>query len=443
VDKLELMQEADRRGLLTGEQKKMLDEAKRRGLVGGAEKRGIGQDLGRQAGLSGRAIAGGLAQMVEPFTEPVRYLMNKALPGNPIGNIEAATDDVATSMGVPEPESERERNVQGIGRFATGFAGGFGGANKVDDAVMGALGMANRAKPIVPTAEGVKETANRLYKEADDSGLVIRNESFGNFVNELGDLVKTTGIDKDIHPNATAAIRRLSEAAEEGKDIKIQEFDILRRVANAARGSMQADERRIGSEIVNAMDDYMGSIGKVDVSSGNPATAHEALTAARQAWTKVSKSDQIQEAVEKSALDAGNYTGSGFENALRKNFRQIAKNSKRMRGFSPEERLAVKKIASGGTIDNAMRMLGKLAPTGIVSATLGGGAGYAVAGVPGAMAVQGIGIGARRAATKRTVGNLEDLNELVLTGKKAATKGAPDWVLPWLSGTALGTDTQE
>ena len=398
--------------------------------------------LGRQAGLTARALAGGAAQIAEPFTEPVRYLMNKALPGSPIGNIEAATDEVMTSIGVPEPEGKVEEGVQSVGRFATGFAGGSGIANKADDVVHGALGLTKRAIPDAPTTEQLKGIANAAYKAADDVGLIMHPGSFKNFSERVAGITKHAGIDRDIHPKATAAVRRIQEAAESGKAIKLQDFEILRKVVRGARASIDKDERRIGSMIAKEMDDYISRIGSADVISGNPQAASAALNTARDAWTRMSKSDVIQEAVEKAGVRAGQFSGSGFENALRTQFRQIAMNPKRMRGFSQTEQEAIKKVAMGGPLDNAMRSLGKLAPTGVVSAGIGGTAGYAIGGPVGAVALPAAGAIARRGATKLTERNVDKLSDLVRRGSPVS-KEAPDWLLPWLSGGIFGADTQE
>lgn len=400
------------------------------------------KETGRQLGLTGRAVAGGAAQIVEPFTEPVRYLMNKALPGNPIGNIESATDEVLTNVGVPEPQGAVEEGVQSVGRFATGFAGGTGIANKADDAIHGVLGLSKQIKtPSAPTTEQLKEMANTAYKAADDIGLIINPRSFKRFAEDVAGAAKQAGIDRDIHPKATAAVRRITEAAEEGKAIKLQDFEILRRVVSGARGAIEKDERRIGSMIGERLDDYLARMGSHDVISGDPKAASQALNTARNAWQRMSKSNVVQEAVEKAGVRAGQFSGSGFENALRTQFRQIAMNTKRMRGFSAEEQAAIKKVASGGPVDNAMRTLGKLAPTGVVSAGFGGGMGYAVGGPIGAVAVPAAGAVARRAATKMTERNVDNLSDLVRRGG-AAPKDAPDWLLPWLSGGIFATDTQ-
>lgn len=398
--------------------------------------------LGRQAGLTTRAIAGGMAQAAEPFTEPVRYLLNKALPGSPVGNIETATDEVMTSIGVPEPQGALERGVQSAGRFVASAGVGAGGAKTLERGMESALGLSRQVRPEIPSTGQLKKYAKAAYKDADDAGVVVHPGSFKNFATRIKGVAKQAGIDKDIHPKATAAVRRITDAADEGVPIKLEDITILRRVLSGAKGSIEKDERRIAGIITEHMDDYVTRLGANDVIAGNPQAAGAALVSARNLWTRASKSETVQEAIGKAGKRAGQFSGSGFENALRTQFRQIAMNNKRMRRFSEAEKAAIDKIAMGGPIDNAFRTLGKLAPTGIVSAGISGGAGYAMGGPVGAVALPLAGAVARRVATGLTKGNVENLSEMVRRGGPAV-KEVPDWLLPWLSGGIFGADTQE
>jgi hypothetical protein len=406
------------------------------------QKNSAMQEIGRQVGLTGRAIAGGLAQVAEPFTDPIAVGMNAILPGNPIPNIEASTDAVMTSAGVPEAETPQEKITQDVGRFAVGFGTGFGTAQKVDDAVLGLLKLGKDAKAGVATVQQLKGIANEAYDVADKAGFAIKQPGFRSFVDSLADSLKDAGIDKTIHPKATAALGRLREAADSGEPIKLRDLEILRRVAGGVGKSVEADERRIGGIIKDALDDYTSKLTSVDVDSGDPRVAVAALKTARDAWARMSKSGVIQEAVERAGVNAETFTGAGFENALRVQFKQIARNKKRMRGFTPEEQDAIRKVAMGGKLDNSFRLLGKLAPTGVVSGGISLGAGYAAGGVPGMALAAGAGLAGRKIATNRTLRNVARADELIRSGgKEIPTEGAPDWLLPWLSGGIFGADT--
>ena len=111
--------------------------------------------------------------------------------------------------------------------------------------------------------------------------------------------------------------------------------------------------------------------------------------------------------MEGAELKAGFYSGSGYENALRSEFRNFLLNENKTKGFGKEELDAIRKVAKGGPIENVLRFFGKAAPTGIVS----GGLGYTIgkmSGIPGAeYAIPAMGAGARIAATGATGRNAE------------------------------------
>jgi len=350
-------------------------------------------------------------------------------------------DSLLTDMGVPEPETPIERGVQSAGRFAAAAGTGLGvekGVERVVGSAVGGLRSASKA----PTLSELKETGKAAYQAADDAGLVVHPGSFKNFVGRVTAATKQAGIDKDIHPRATAAIRRMTDAVEAGEPMKLQDIEILRRVTSAARSSTEKAERKMGQIISEQLDNYVNGLSDADIIAGDRGGAIEALNLARNAWTRMSRSEEIQEAVQKAGIRAGQFSGSGFENALRTQFRQIAMNNKRMRGFSPEEQEAIKRVASGGPVGNAFRTLGKLAPTGVVSGAVSGSAGYAIGGAPGAVALPAIGGLARRAATKGTTMNVDRLDDLVRRGAQN-TDQTPEWLRPWLVGGIFGADTQD
>ena len=408
------------------------------------EQRSTLGEIGRQLGLTGRAIAGGAAQIAEPFTEPVRYLMNKALPGNPIGNIETATDEVATAIGVPEPQGALEEGVQSASRFATGFAAG-GLAGKSDDAVLGLLGMAKRAKPGVSSTAELRGIANAAYETADNSGVVIKSPSFNSFVDNAVTKLTNEGFDATLHPRTAAALKRLQSAAEGGNPMKLQEMEILRRVVGIAGRSADADEVRVAGMLKRELDRFTDKLSPTDLQSGDPRAAMAALKTARDAWQRFSKSTEIENAIEIARVNAGaNFTQAGLEHALRIQFKQIARNivKGKARGWSPKEVAAIKHIASGGKMGNAMRILGKLAPTNPISMGITAGVGFG-ASPAAAAALAGIGFGAKGIASGMTRRSVDSLSEMAVRGTPLP-KGynPPEWLLPWLSGAAVGTDTQ-
>jgi hypothetical protein len=153
-----------------------------------------------------------------------------------------------------------------------------------------------------------------------------------------------------------------------------------------------------------------------DASLTDAKNAIASLNEARGLWSRYRKTEIIDELMHRAELSAPNFSGSGLENAVRTEFRALAKNSKKMRGFSKAEQAAIEKVAKGGPIENSLRMLGKAAPTGIVSGALSTGAGFAVGGPVGAVALPAAGGAARLGAKKMTLSNAAKAQEIMRAG---------------------------
>ena len=268
----------------------------------------------------------------------------------------------------------------------------------------------------IPTTEGLRAEGDALFKAADESGLVLTAGSFDKAVDDIAVAVTRGGIDRGVQPKSWAVLQRL--ISEKGAPKTLQEITTLRRVAAGAAKSIDPDEARIASMIIDDLDDYLARVREADVISGNPKFASETVTAARSVWARMRKSEAVDDLVDRAGITAGQFTGSGYENALRTEFRALAKNKKKLRGFNQSEVRAIKKIASGGAIDNMWRFVGKFAPHGVVSTGMGAGIGFAIGGPAGAVAVPAIGEVARRVATGRTFRNVRDAGDLIRSGGK-------------------------
>ncbi len=81
----------------------------------------------------------------------------------------------------------------------------------------------------------------------------------------------------------------------------------------------------------------------------------------------------------------------------------------------------------GSPDQNALRLVGKLAPTGIVSGALSSGAGYQMGGPIGAVAIPATGFAARKGAERMQDGFVQDLVDIIMAGgNKAATQVSPN-----------------
>lgn len=318
---------------------------------------------------------------------------------------------------------------------AYGAAFGAGGGEGLEDRLKGAarggltgaatgagLGAISRglmgAAPSRPTVEAIKSQATDAYRKAEQAGVIVKAGSFDKMVQNMAQKLAKAGMDKNLHPEATAAFQRLQRGM--GSNQTLEGMEILRRVVKSAADSPSKDRRRVAQIMSGALDDFVSNMQPTDVLAGPSREAVSALKEARGLWHTASKAEVVNELVERAGNRAGQFTGSGYENALRTEFRSVVQNPKRLRQFSKTEQEFLRRVARGTPLGNAMRWLGKAAPRGIVSTALSSGVGYGAFGPMGAVAVPVAGELGRSAATSMTKGNVQKVLDQVLG---SVTKG--------------------
>lgn len=267
-----------------------------------------------------------------------------------------------------------------------------------------------------PSLEELSKAADEAYKKADEAGIVVRESSLKGLKTRIVSMAKKEGIDKDLHPDSSAVLNKIVKSK---GDLSLSEVETLRKVASDAKGSIKPADKRIAAKITEQLDDYIDDLADTDVLAGD-ATAAKALKEARGLYSRKKKAEEINKLVEDAKTSAAQFSGSGLENALRTEFRKLAKNERRMKRFTQEERAAIKKVATGGgkmSAANITRFIGKFAPTGVVSGVLSGGAGALIGGPLGA-SLPLAGMGGRAIATRITKGNAAAAEELMRRGPR-------------------------
>lgn len=294
---------------------------------------------------------------------------------------------------------------------------------KVGLEALGEAGSALRGlkKPEIPATQELKAQSTAAYNATKQAGVQIKPEAFRSMVSDIIPDIKQAGFDKDIQPQAAAALRRLQSEIELGSSPTLPELDILRQVAGSAAQSPSANERRISRIITSKMDDFLDNLKSEDVSGGDTAGSVQSLKTARELWRRQAKSNEIDELFEKAALRAPGTPAEGFEGQVRKQFKALSENPKRLRKFSADEQEAIKQIATGGKMQNALTKIGKFSPTaGFFSAALSGGIAADALQRPELLAVPALGGIARWAAGKLRLARANKLKEMVRGGKAAA-----------------------
>lgn len=277
------------------------------------------------------------------------------------------------------------------------------------------------AKPgaFIPEVNDLFNAGRIAFNEARLSGGGVRPESLARAASDVRNIKNDIGLkidfDPDVHGPAFTVRERLIREFDSG-DIDFDRLLTLRELAGDVAGNSDRAISMRGVRMKNAIDDFVNSLGPDDILSGDPVRAAQALASAREFWRDASVARTIEKEMELAANRAGQFSGSGYENALRTQFRQlharIIKGTER--GFRPNEIEAIKSVANGTPFGNAMRWVGKAAPTGIVSGSLAAGAGYLLGGLPLAGAIPVGGALGRLFATRSTINNANRAMEMPL-----------------------------
>lgn len=270
---------------------------------------------------------------------------------------------------------------------------------------------ASRVAAKVPSVQKLKSDAGAKYTAAKRSGHVFSAQDYDSLVADIGQTLVNEGAHPKLHPKAVAVVQEMARYV--GKPMGVQDMQTMRRLAKAVGKSLEPDERRLGQIIKTKIDAMI-----------EPAVPE--FAEANKLWSQAKKGEEIERLIATGERKGKSwFTGSGSENAIRRQFETMASNEKRMRGFSKAERKAIEKTAEGTRLQRVLRNVGKMAPTGVIPG-LGGGAIYQLFGPHAAGAAMGVGATARMAATRATRNNAALASALARSGGKLPKVDNPE-----------------
>lgn len=360
-----------------------------------------------RANADQRTSGGFMDQMTAPFNPAMA-----GLAGAP-GGLDAMNAN-ADAQTAAQGQYAKEHPIKSFG------AGMLGGLMAVPAGGPAALPAA-APKQAVPSIKSLRADASTAYDAAHNSGVVASAHSYDAMVADVQAKLKGMGVDPTLHPNTTAALKRLEDA--KGQPIDFRGLDTQRKIAGHAIDASATNkaDRQMARFVQDHIDDYVDNLKPADLVGGtNPQQAIADLNNARDLYSRSAKANTLQGLIDKAGVNGSNYTASGYENALRGQFRKLANNDRGMSRFSKAEQEAIKRVATGGSwysLNNAFRWLGKLSPQGLAPAAIGLGS-VAAAG-PAGLAVPAAGIAGRVGATVMTKSAAKKAVETAALGKTA------------------------
>jgi hypothetical protein len=262
-------------------------------------------------------------------------------------------------------------------------------------------------KPSFATSEQLESASNKLFKQAKDANILIDTKEFTESMAGLGKELRQEGYTPTAYPKITAAIDELTNA---GIPKDYTELRALRKIIQGAQKSPDVEEKRLATILKGDFDDYVLNIPESAVTQGSKAGL-KAWKEARDIYSRMSKAEIFEDMLDKAEITKGKFSQSGLENALFTELKNLAVNPKKMKLFTKSEQAAIREAAEGTSGQNALRIIGKFAPTSTVSSILP--LLLTGASAPLGLATTGIAIGARVGATQMRKKQVEQLANLM------------------------------
>jgi hypothetical protein len=274
-----------------------------------------------------------------------------------------------------------------------------------------AKAMANRG---LQTTAQDRSAAGNLYEQMKQEGVVVSQQRFDKFKNDLREKFRKSGTEYKLADQSKEALDLIL-----GKNgtIDFDELDLLRRTASRPfqiKSTASDTDKKVAGDLVRSIDDFVQTL-----NSGTTGKAASLLKEGQRLWAKQAKSGMIEKEIEKAKASAGPMNVK-LDDALRARFNKLSNDEKRMGQFTPEEQAAIKKVARGGLVPDALSIIGKFAPTSLASiignAVVSGGV-YGL-GPKLALAVPAVGTAAKVVSTPLTLAR-------ALEASKTVRRGAP------------------
>lgn len=274
-----------------------------------------------------------------------------------------------------------------------------------------------------PSNDELRAAGQAAYHAADNSGVMFTPGGLSKLADSVKSAAADFGYDPALQPGIKVVLDRLDQAAQNLTTFK--GLDQVRKIANnVARDGSNPSQRSLAGSIVTKIDDFIEHAGPADVASGDTAAAQTAVRTARNLWSRLRKSEMIDEALGKAERRAAStHSGGNLDNATRQNIRAILDNPKKAKLFTKPERALMEKVVRGTASQNALRLLGKLSPDGSgLMSVFGIGATYGAGGIGAAPFLAGY--VAKNIANSLTERNIKLLSEAVRRGSPGASPQA-------------------
>lgn len=309
----------------------------------------------------------------------------------------------------------KDKLVQGGQGAATGaaFGAGAGAAGKM---------FTGGAKPTIQSATDLQSAKDAAYAKVDQLGVRFSAQGYNDLVSKIAQDATNDNISAVRHPKAFSWLQQLRPAPG-GTAPTLTQLDQMRQqvyrdlVAPGLRNPEHAAEAHFGQQIIDNIDNFIDGAKPAQIATGSGPQAAAAIRNARGANRQWRKMQTVDEALYNAQLNAASSgSGGNINNAVRQQFKSILKSPTKRRGFTALETQQMENIVKSSGGENAMRLAGKLSPSGnglMAALGIGGTMANPVLG-----AVPLAATGAKYLADNATLAKVQKLRALISNGGK-------------------------
>lgn len=259
---------------------------------------------------------------------------------------------------------------------------------------LGEKAVETKPEKFVPSRSELKEAYGKDYQAAADAGVTFKPENVEGLQKGIISSAEEAGHDEILSPKVFKVVEKLT-----GRET-VPELEAVRKLLGRLAGGPDPYEKAAATHAISKIDAFMKEVPHImDARANYAARARSQLI------------EKAQQKAERRAASSG--TGSNIDNSLRQEIRKLLDDEKKSRGFSKEEKEQMEKIIEGSFTGDALRWLGKLAPTGVIAGPAGMLGGFMAGGAPGAVAVPALGYAAKKLSDHLTKRKVQSLDEMV------------------------------
>lgn len=317
------------------------------------------QEISRRGGT-------GLPGMAGTTLNPLNLMTAAAAPAaaqtvGPMGRM--ATSAITGALGaVSEPvtagDFASEKGMQALLGAGAGTALG----------VTGEFGRKVLSK-VGSSVEDLEKAAHQGYDQLKNSNTLLNGYDVQRVAAIIEQQLKANHFRDYLDPQTFAVIREIRshyDANGVPHNVNVGDLSGWQQLFKRVGGTPQDQEA--ARFALDLFDQYLGNVPASHVLSGDPQADAAVLREAQANWRAARRSDVVDmsiERAERQAMKSG--SGSNKENTVRQRIDAILNSKTERKKYSPDEIADMEAIVKGTKPVNALRSIGKFAPTGVVS----------------------------------------------------------------------------